>query len=126
MERGRVTAKGRSEADTILQAQREGKVSGTPRRPNPLNREPDHDFALEQGSGQPIRYVEIKTPIAPKLRPIEMQAKDVASKIMLYPEASDLTFIVDLKNLAPADKAIFLQKLVENGLDSSIVQSPNK
>jgi hypothetical protein len=126
-EKGKVTPKGRSEADTVLQAIGEGKVRapGEPRRINLDAREPDHDFAMEK-DGKVTGYVEIKTPVAPRLRPVATQAAEIASKISELRPDTNLQILVDLKNLETADKGVFLQALIDNGLDLTTVTILNK
>jgi hypothetical protein len=125
-EKGKSTAKNRSEADTVLQAEDEGLLKGKPRRPDLKAGEPDHDFALEGENGKVVGYAEIKTPVSPRLNPIANQASDIAGKIQLYPPDGNLQIIVDLKNLDPADKLTFLDALKANGLDVSKVTILNK
>jgi hypothetical protein len=134
VEKGKLDAKGRTEADGVLQALDEGVISGKPRRPNLTGGEPDHDFVLEE-PGKPTRYAEIKTPIDPRsprdptriLRPLDDQAKDIATKITSgYQKSNNVDIIINLKNLSAADKPVFLKALVDNGLDLSTVKILNK
>jgi hypothetical protein len=115
VERGRSTPKTSSEAESILQAEDEGRVTGKARRPDPKMGEADHDFVMtDQGTGKFRNYVDIKTPIDPKIRPLAQQAKDIAKHLKGY--GSDVVVIVDLKGLSAADKATFVSALKNEGV----------
>lgn len=118
---GKITSKGESEADTILQAKRESSLQGVPRRPDLRAGEPDHDFVLENSGGKIVGYAEIKTPVNPSLRPITVQADDVAKSILRYPKAENLQIIVDLKNLDATSQAQFLDALEAGGVSRNSV-----
>jgi hypothetical protein len=103
-----------SEADSILQAETEGKVVGEARRPDPALGEPELDFRMvDPATNKPLGYVDIKTPVSASTRPIPEQAFDIATKIKRYDP--DVEVIVDLKNLGP-DKANFVAELAKNGV----------
>ncbi|WP_437877889.1 PAAR domain-containing protein [Sorangium sp. So ce513] len=113
VERGKITSKTRAEADSILQAEQEGLVSGTARRTDARLGEPDHDFVLEgETTGKKV-YVDIKTPVDPKYRPLSQQASDIAGHVKGY--GTDVEVIVDLKNLTPSQKEQFLADLQGTG-----------
>ena len=118
---GKITSKGESEADTILQTEREGSLQGVPRRPDLKASEPDHDFILEDNGGKIVGYAEIKTPVNPSLRPITVQANDVARSILRYPKTENLQVIVDLKNLDATSQAQFLDALEAGGVSRNSV-----
>jgi hypothetical protein len=122
-ERGKSTPKTKEEADAILQAEAEGKVTGKARRPDPSAGEPDLDFAMLDEHGKVINYVDIKTPIDSKLRAIAQQAADTAGKVTHYDP--DVDVIINLKNLSKADKATFLLELKKNGVPLSRVKIIN-
>lgn len=103
---GEINLKSQSEARTILQAEQEGLVKNA-RRPDLRMREPNLDFKIDGG------YADIKTPINPNRRTLLEQAKDMAKKINAYD--SDVTVIIDLKNLDAVQKAQFKTELVNAG-----------
>lgn len=82
---------------------------------------PDHDFVLENSGGKIVGYAEIKTPVNPSLRPITVQADDVAKSILRYPKAENLQIIVDLKNLDATSQAQFLDALEAGGVSRNSV-----
>ncbi len=102
---GKIDSKSLSEAQTILQAEQKGLVKNA-RRPDLKNGEPNLDFIIDGG------YAEIKTPFDPaKAKPLSEQAKDIAKKIY----DPNVSVIIDLKNLNPAQKAQFKTDLVSAG-----------
>ena len=116
-ERGKSTPKTQSEAESVLQAERENPGLGRARRPDPTRGEPDLDFVLEDPvTGKTTGYADIKTPVDPSLNSIPNQAADIAAKVKLYD--ADVRVIIDLKNLpTPAAKTAFINELVSQGLD---------
>jgi hypothetical protein len=115
VERGKATAKTEAEADTILQAEIEGRVTGEARRTDRSLSEPDLDFRMvDTATNTPLNYVDIKTPVDPAHRALSVQAKDIADKVSLYD--ADVEVIIDFKNLAPADKATLVQELANLGV----------
>jgi hypothetical protein len=113
---GQVNPKSISEAQTILQAEEEGLVKN-PRRPNLSKGEPNLDFAVENG------YADIKTPIRPQYRLLEVQAIDIATKTKLY--SSDVKVIIDLKNLSPIEKVSFKNLLINEGVNMETIEFIN-
>jgi len=109
---GTVNAKSQSEAQSILQAESEGLVKNA-RRPNLANGEPNLDFVIDGG------YADIKTPINPSLRSIGQQAQDIAGHIQAY--SADVKVIIDLKNLSPADRSLFITDLQNSGANMTNV-----
>jgi hypothetical protein len=114
-----------SEADSILQAETEGKVVGEARRTDPALGEPDLDFRMvDPASNKPLGYVDIKTPVTASTSPIPEQAFNIAKKIKRYDP--DVEVIVDLKNLGP-DKANFVAELAKNGVvEGGMIKLLNK
>jgi hypothetical protein len=114
---GTVNAKSKSEAESILQAEREGLVKNA-RRPDLSKGEPNLDFVVDGG------YADIKTPVDPSFRAISQQAQDVAGHVQVYD--ADVQVIVDLKNLSPADKQLFVTDLQNSGANMNNVKFLNK
>lgn len=113
---GKRNPKSESEADTILQAEREGIITN-PRRPNLEAGEPNLDFVVDGG------YADVKTPVDPIKRPLSVQAQNIAIKTNVY--GNDVKVIVDLKNLNSADKAQFKSDLANVSVDMSKVHFLN-
>jgi len=113
---GTVTPKSRSEAESVLEAERQGFVRN-PRRPDLARGEPNLDFVVDNG------YADIKTPISPAMRPLSVQALDIASKVQTYDP--NVTVIIDLKNLSPAEKVEFQTELGKAGGVTSQVEFVN-
>jgi hypothetical protein len=125
VERGVTKPGTASEADSILQAETEGKVVGEARRTDPALGEPDLDFRMvAPATNKPLGYVDIKTPVSASTRPIPEQALNIANKIKRYDP--DVEVIVDLKNLGP-DRADFVTELAKNGVvDGGAIKFLNK
>jgi len=83
------------EAKSILQAEKLGYVKNV-RRPVLTAGEANLDFVQDLANGSK-KYLDVKTPVSPNLRPIQTQVEDVLSKGAKYP--SDVDVIVDLKFL---------------------------
>jgi len=117
-EKGEIIPKGGEEAEGIMQVMDEGKTKfeGKPRRADTKAGEPDHDYVIEK-DGKVTGYVEIKTPVGKEVRPIAAQAENIGTKIVeLRPDAKT-QIVVNLKNLADADKGAFLEGLKSHGVD---------
>jgi hypothetical protein len=115
MERGVTLPKYESEADSVLQAEAEGKVVGEARRTDRALGEPNLDFRMtDPATGNPLGYVDVKAPVDPGVRPLTKQADNIADKIKSYDP--DVDVIIDLKNLKIADKVTFLSELGSRGI----------
>jgi hypothetical protein len=112
----KINPKSSSEAESILQAEKEGIVSGA-RRPNLERGEPNIDFKTNEG------WADVKTPVDPSKNPVDVQARDIADKVGSYDK--EVTVIVDLKNLNAAQKADFLSHLSQSGADMGKVKILN-
>jgi hypothetical protein len=121
---GKPNPKSRSEAESILQAEREGVTTVTgeqvknARRPDLSKGEPNLDFVVDGG------YVDVKTPVNPDYRPLSTQASEIAAKANNYPP--DVTTVVDLRNLSGTQKADFMQALDAAGADNSKIRILNR
>ena len=114
---GSVNPKSRSEAKSILQAEAEGLVLN-PRRPNLDGGEPNLDFVIDGG------YADIKTPVSPSFRAIDRQAQDIARSVQVYD--ANVWVIIDLKNLSPVDKGLFITELQMAGTNMTNVRFINQ
>ena len=115
MERGVTLPKYESEADSVLQAEAEGKVVGEARRTDPALGEPNLDFRMtDPATRKPLGYVDVKAPVGPGMRPLTQQADNIADKVKSYDP--DVDVVIDLKNLNVADKVTFLSELGSRGV----------
>jgi hypothetical protein len=114
---GKPSPKSRQEAETILQAEQQGLLQGTPHRPTESRQSEGLDFELKDRDGRVIGYADTKNPIDPKFRAVSTQAKDITKKINSYQPNLNLKVVIDLKNFDSAQKLEFkayLANHVEN------------
>jgi len=127
VERGKSTPGTQSEADSVLQALQEGRITslGELDRPSRAAGESDHDFVFRDKRGRVAGYVEIKTAIdpsrfptpPPRGIPLTEQAANVANDVLHY--GKDVQVVIDLKNLSATDKVTYLAELQKKGLSLS-------
>ena len=117
-----VDKKSRTEAITILQAEKEGLVIN-PRRPNLKNADPDLDFIID--GPEPYKYVDVKNPIDPRKYPSSKKKPESFNKMATRMGAkirkqkggsNDVLHIVDLEKLPSEIKAKFIEKVIEGAV----------
>jgi hypothetical protein len=110
---GKSSPKSREEAETILQAEQQGLLQGTPHRPLESRQSEGLDFELKDHNGRVIGYADTKNPIEPKYRAVSQQAQDIAKKINSYQPNLNLKVVIDLKKFDSAQKQEFKAYLAD-------------